>query len=154
MEKYTGSKILVVDDEPANIFLLEGILTENGYKVSTAINGKDALKIISEIPQDTILLDIMMPEMTGIEVLEKIVSIKNIRDIPVIIVSAKTEVEDVKIALDKGAIDYIKKPIDEIDLLARVRVALRLKDREDKIKRLVKLKDEFIGILAQHGITG
>lgn len=148
MEKYLDSKILVVDDEPANVFLLEGILEGEGYSAGSVSNGMDALKAVEADPPDVILLDLMMPGMSGFEVLDKLAEEEKTRDIPVVIISAKTDVEDVKVGLDRGAMDYIKKPINETDLLARLRTALRLKNKEDALKRMIRLKNQFVSIVS------
>ncbi len=148
MNNDSNAKILIVDDEPANIFLLEGLLAEKGFTVSSALNGKDALiKIKSDTP-DVVFLDIMMPEITGITVLEKLKNDPETSDIPVIMVTAKSEAEDVEEALSKGAVEYIKKPINEIELLARLRTILRLKQQEDGLKNLLKSKEEFIRMVS------
>jgi two-component system sensor histidine kinase/response regulator len=142
------TRILVVDDEPSNIFLLEGLLSAEGFTVSTAFNGREALvKVKTEAP-DVVLLDIMMPEITGIEVLERLKSDPEVSDIPVIMVTAKSEAEDVAEALGKGAVEYIKKPINEIEMLARLRTILKLKQQEDSLKNLLKSKEEFIRMVS------
>jgi signal transduction histidine kinase len=148
MEKYLDSLVLVVDDEPANIFLLQCILEGEGYRVATAKDGKKALAFMKERPPDVVLLDLMMPEMDGFAVLKQIASDPAMCQIPVIVVSAKIDVEDVKIALDLGALDYIRKPVDEEELFARLRSALRLKSREDHLRRLIALKEQFISIVS------
>lgn len=149
MEKFLNSRILVVDDEPANIFFLKGILAGEGYKVITASSGMECLEILNDTRPDVILLDIMMPVITGIEVLEKIKKNENTRNIPVIMVTAKTESTDVEEALDKGAVEYIKKPIDEIELLARLRTTLRIKKNEDTLRDMLQSKNDFINIISQ-----
>jgi two-component system, sensor histidine kinase and response regulator len=147
MNSRDKSIILVVDDEPANIFLLEGLLLGEGYSVLTAGNGKEAInKLHNKV--DLILLDIMMPEITGIDILKQITLDAELSSIPVIMVSAKSEAEDVQEALDLGAVDYVKKPINEIELLARVRTILRLKKKEDELKLLIKSKEDFINMVS------
>lgn len=148
MEKYLNSKVLVVDDEPANIFFLKGLLKEEGYLVSTASSGNECLDILKNNQQDVILLDIMMPGITGIEVLEKIMENEKTRDIPVIMVTAKTESIDIEEALDKGAVEYIRKPVDEIELLARLRTTLRIKKQEDMLRDMLQSKKDFIEIVS------
>jgi two-component system sensor histidine kinase/response regulator len=149
MEKFLNSRILVVDDEPANIFFLKGILAGEGYKVITASSGMECLEILNDTRPDVILLDIMMPVITGIEVLEKIQKNENTKNIPVIMVTAKTESTDVEEALDKGAVEYIKKPIDEIELLARLRTTLRIKKYEDALRDMLQSKKDFINVISQ-----
>lgn len=141
-------KILVVDDEPANRFLLEGLLTANGYAPLFAISGDECFHILEESPPDLILLDIMMPRMSGLEVLVKIINSEEWKNIPVIMVSAKTTSQDIQEALNQGAIDYIKKPFDEMELLARVKVGLRLKENEDKLRDMIRLRNDFIKIIS------
>jgi len=148
MRNYANTKVLIVDDEPANIFLLEGLLAEEGFLVSSVLKGKDVFSKVKEDPPDVILLDIMMPEMSGIAVLEKLKMDTETADIPVIMVTAKSEAEDVEEALTKGAVEYIKKPINEIEMLARLRTILRLKQQEDSLKNLLKSKEEFIRMVS------
>jgi two-component system, sensor histidine kinase and response regulator len=136
--------ILIVDDEHANQFLLDGLLSVHGYQTKIASNGEECLEILHLINPDLILLDIMMPKMTGIEVLDKIIENDRWKNIPVIMVSAKIGGSDVMHALEKGAIDYIKKPFDELELLARVKVGIRLKQNEDHLKELVMQRDDFV----------
>lgn len=144
----TKQKVLIVDDEPINIFFLEGILTEEGFDVITAKNGTEALLKVSQTFPDTILLDIMMPEMSGIEVLETLMADPNTCHIPVIMVTAKSEAEDVQLALQKGAIEYIKKPVNEMEMLARLRTVLRLKEQEDRLREQLHSKEEFIHMVS------
>ena len=140
--------VLIVDDEHANQFLLEGLLTANGYETLIASSGEESLQVLSEKNPDLILLDIMMPKMTGIEVLEHIVQSELYRDIPVIMVSAKTATADISQALSLGAIDYIKKPFDEIELLARVKVGIRLKQNEDRLREMILQRENLVGTIA------
>ncbi len=153
MNSHTPDKILVVDDEPSNLFLLEGLLSEEGFNVSTALNGDDAVALAkSELP-DVILLDIMMPRVTGIDVLEILVKEPLTCNIPIIMVTARVEAEDVEEALAKGAVEYIKKPINEVEMLARLRVTLRLKRQEDNLRALLKSKEDFIAMVS-HDVRG
>jgi two-component system, sensor histidine kinase and response regulator len=145
MEK---QKILIVDDEPINIFVLEGILSEEGFEVLTAQNGNEALIKVVQMPPDVILLDIMMPDMSGIEVLEILTADPKTNHIPIIMVTAKTDSEDVQLALSKGAIEYIKKPVDGIEMLARLHTVLRLKQQEDLLRDQLHSKEEFISMVS------
>jgi signal transduction histidine kinase len=148
MEKFLGSTILIVDDEEGNVYFLKRVFTGEGYKTLTATNGREALQILQENLPDVILLDIMMPEMTGLEVLKRIKEDKTTLEIPVIMVSARTDAQDIKLALDMGAIEYIRKPVDEIELLARIRTALRMRHYQQQIKENLRAKEEFIRIVA------
>jgi two-component system sensor histidine kinase/response regulator len=141
-------KILIVDDEHANQFLLEGLLSANGYEAITASDGNEALSILEKEKPDLILLDIMMPKMSGIEVLQNINNSIELKQIPVIMVSAKTATTDIKKALEIGAIDYIKKPFEEIELLARVKAGIRLKTKEDHLREMIAQREEFVRIIS------
>ena len=128
-------KILVVDDKPDNVELLSQILKEYGYDVIVARNGREAVKkAISDLP-DLILLDIMLPEMDGYRVCDILTSKDETSDIPIIMITAKNCPEDLKKGFDVGAFDYIKKPFEEIELLSRVRSAIRLKQSRYELKK-------------------
>jgi two-component system sensor histidine kinase/response regulator len=144
VQKQIKGNVLVVDDESANIFYLEGLLTEEDYHTITAENGKEALIKLDENAIDLILLDIMMPEMSGLEVLDNVLANDKTKDIPVIMVTAKTEAQDVEEAMNKGAVDYIKKPFNDLELLARTKTAIKLKKQEDKLRQMVESKEQFI----------
>ncbi|HKB87213.1 MAG TPA: response regulator [Ignavibacteriaceae bacterium] len=133
-------KILVIDDLPENVFLLQDRLESEGYEVITAYEGKSGLnKAISEQP-DLILLDIMMPDITGLEVCKKLVTNEESSHIPIILVTAKIEAEDIKEGLEAGAFDYIKKPFNRIELLARVKSALKLSDARKQLIEVERSK--------------
>jgi DNA-binding response OmpR family regulator len=133
-------KILVIDDLPENVFLLQDRLESEGYEVITAYEGKSGLnKAISEQP-DLILLDIMMPDITGLEVCKKLMNNDETFHIPIILVTAKTEAEDIKEGLEAGAFDYIKKPFNRVELLARVKSALKLSDARKQLIEAEKSK--------------
>jgi DNA-binding response OmpR family regulator len=121
-------KILVVDDLPENVFMLQDRLEHEGYEVLTAYDGKTAIEKAITILPDLILLDVIMPEMSGLVVLEKLKEYSSTSNIPVILVTAKSGAEDIKEGLEAGAFDYIKKPFNRIELLARVNSALKLSD--------------------------
>ena len=126
--------ILVVDDTPDNLSLMTGLLKDD-YKVKAATNGDKALKISqSDAPPDLILLDIMMPEMDGYEVCRRLKADAATREIPVIFLTAKTGVDDEKLGLELGAVDYITKPISPPIVLARVKNHLALKASADFLR--------------------
>ena len=120
------SIILVVDDQYQNIELLEAYLVGQDYEIIKASSGKGALEKISSNKIDLILLDIMMPEMSGLEVLEKLRAQEKTKLIPVIMVTALKETEDKVKALEAGCDDFISKPVDKIELLARVKSILKI----------------------------
>jgi putative two-component system response regulator len=123
--------ILVVDDQLQNIELLEAQLVPQGYEIVRAINGKDALTIISGNEIDLMLLDIMMPGMDGFEVTRRVRQDKKTRLLPIILVTALRETEDRIKGIEAGCDDFISKPVDKMELLARVRSLLKVKDYND-----------------------
>ena len=126
--------VLVVDDTPDNLVLMSGLLKDD-YRVKVANSGERALKIaISESPPDLILLDIMMPEMDGYDVCKRLKAYPQTRPIPVIFLTAMTEVADETRGLGLGAVDYITKPISPPIVMARVRTHLALKAAADFLR--------------------
>jgi two-component system, NtrC family, response regulator HupR/HoxA len=128
-------KILAVDDNQEELFALENLLTLNGYKVLTAPNGRDALKVIEETLPDLVLLDVMMPEMSGYEATEVIKADPILRYIPVVLVTSKDDLEHVTKGFDLGADDYIKKPFRKEELLARINAVLRTRNLYLKLEQ-------------------
>lgn len=127
------SVILVVDDTPDNITLLSGLLKDL-YKVKIAINGEMALMVAKADPPDLILLDVMMPIMDGYETCLCLKMDKELKDIPVIFLTAKSEIDDENKGFELGAVDYIIKPISPPILLTRVKTQLSLKQAQNFIK--------------------
>jgi putative two-component system response regulator len=126
--------VLIVDDTPDNITLLNGLLKDT-YKTKVATNGERALKVANADPlPDLILLDIMMPGMDGYEVCRQLKNDARTRDIPVIFLTAKTQVEDEQMGFDVGCVDYITKPISPPIVLARVKTQLALKGAADFLR--------------------
>ena len=133
--------ILIVDDLPETIALISALLKDH-YKVTVATNGKDALRIaFSHNPPDLILLDIMMPGMDGYEVCSHLQAASQTSDIPVIFLTAKSDVADEEKGFELGAVDYITKPISPPILLARIRTHLRLKRVTDYLKGKLEAAD-------------
>ena len=130
----TTARVLVVDDQPANIRLLEAILAPRGYEVATATSGEEALETISQTPVDLVLLDIVMPGLDGYEVCRRIRGQVDTAYLPVVMVTASGEEEKIK-ALEAGADDFLTKPINQSELLARVASLARIKRYQDTIKR-------------------
>ena len=121
-------KILVIDDLPENVLLLREKLEEAGYEVITAYDGKSGLMMTEEEQPDLVMLDVMMPEIDGLEVCKLIGKNEKTSFIPIILVTAKSGAEDIKEGLEAGAFDYIKKPFNKIELLARVNSALKFSE--------------------------
>lgn len=146
-------RILVIDDLPENVFMLQDRLEHEGYEVVTAYDGQTGIgKAIEELP-DLILLDVMMPDITGIEVCKTLVNHHKTKNIPIILVTAKSGAEDTKEGLEAGAFDYIKKPFNRIELLARVNSALKLSDAQKSLLNSEK-RDTFFAtvVTANHKI--
>jgi len=126
-------RILVVDDLPENVFMFQDRLEKEGYEVVTAYDGKTGVaKATSDMP-DLILLDVMMPEMTGIEVCKILKQDPITADIPIIIITAKSGADDAKEGLEAGAFDYIKKPFEKVEMLARINSALKLAEAHKQV---------------------
>ncbi|MDX1700184.1 MAG: response regulator [Melioribacteraceae bacterium] len=136
----TTKKILVIDDQPGNVFLLQDRLNREGFEVITAYDGDSGiLKAKSDSP-DLILLDIMMPGLDGFEVSLELSSNKETSHIPIIMLTALNSSEDTQKGFDCGAFDYIKKPFNKIELLARVKAALRFSETNKLPVELEKIE--------------
>jgi DNA-binding NarL/FixJ family response regulator len=121
------ARILIVDDEPLNIDYLQQELEVHGFAIETAVNGIEALNRVADAPPDIVLLDVMMPELDGIAVLRILKGDPATRLIPVVLMTALNAVEDRVRGIEAGADDFLSKPVDERELLARIRTALSLK---------------------------
>lgn len=147
VEERDGPFILIVDDVAKNIQVLAHNLESAGYEFAAATNGKQALAMVQELNPDLILLDVMMPEMNGHEVCERLKESKDTRDIPVIFLTAKTETEDIVKGFELGAVDYVTKPFNSTELLARVKTHLDLKRGKDVIQKQSEERRELIHVM-------
>ncbi|MGO9952944.1 MAG: response regulator [Dissulfurispiraceae bacterium] len=130
----TGTKrILCADDEPANLKLLEAVLVPRGYEIVKANNGLEALGRITEQTIDLVLLDVMMPEMNGFEVCRTIKNNEHYRNIPVIMITALTSKKDRIKGIEAGAEDFISKPFDQAEVVARIKMLLWMKELNDRL---------------------
>ncbi|MCH2208054.1 MAG: response regulator [Lentisphaerales bacterium] len=120
----TGSKILIVDDQPLSIKLMEALLNQKGFVTTSANNGMDALKYLEENTPDLVMLDVMMPGMSGFEVSMKMRENSNTADIPIIFVTARDDADTISKCFEAGGNDYAAKPLRIYELLARVKLAL------------------------------
>lgn len=127
--------ILAVDDQPNNLKVIAGVLGDE-YQLSIANNGHNALKILDKLVPDLILLDIMMPGMDGFEVCHEIKLRPQLKDIPIIFLTAKTEISDIVKAFEAGAVDYIFKPFNPLEVKARVNSQLQLFHTSRQLKEL------------------
>jgi putative two-component system response regulator len=130
----TGT-ILVADDQPANRELLEELLTAQGFKVITVSDGAEALDQVVKTPVDLILLDVMMPDLNGFEVCRKIKANPETYLIPVVLVTALSDKQDRIEGLRANADDFLTRPVDRAELLARVQSLIKLKQRTDELER-------------------
>jgi len=139
------SNILAVDDAKDILMLLEFELSEEGYQIFTAESGYEGIEILSSEPIDLLLLDINMPGFSGLQVLKQIKQNSQLKDIPVIMLSASEQSDDIVSALDLGANDFVNKPYISKVLLARIRTSLRLLEKNRELERMA-LTDFLTGI--------
>jgi len=137
-------KILIIDDQVDNFEIMEAFLSVDNYELYYASGGIKAFSLLETLEPDVILLDIMMPEMDGIEVCQRLKSNDTYKSIPVIMVTALNSKEDLAHALDQGASDFVTKPINSLELRSRVRAHLRTKSEHDELKKLLKLREEAL----------
>lgn len=138
------AKILIADDEDDTRQFLYDFLQQLGHQVIAVANGKETIKAaLSELP-DVILLDIMMPEMSGLEVCQTLKETSQTKDIPIVFVTAKATINDQITGLMLGAHDYINKPYRITELTARLNSALRVKRLQDELKRCKKEKEVLL----------
>lgn len=135
MSEVEGRNILIVDDEEGNIDILLELLSDK-YEVYAATDGETALEIVKEEPIDLVLLDVMMPGMSGYEVCEKLKADPETKDIPVIFITALTDEESIEKGFDVGGSDYITKPFKPREVLARVKTQLQLRAYYEELQRL------------------
>jgi adenylate cyclase len=124
----------VVDDNPANLEILETRLARQGYEIATARDGDEALIAARELTPDLILLDVMMPGKDGIQVCRELKADPSLPFMPVILVTAKADPDDIVAGLDAGGDEYVTKPVDHAALVARVRSILRIKALHDMVQ--------------------
>jgi adenylate cyclase len=130
------AKLLVVDDTPVNVKLLADVLRGKGYEVITAASGKEALEKIDTEAPDLVLLDVMMPGMTGYEVCRKLRDVEATAMLPVVMVTALDPAQERVKGIEAGAYDFLSKPINQPELLARVKSLLRVKALHDQLTEL------------------
>ncbi|OIO59792.1 MAG: hybrid sensor histidine kinase/response regulator [Verrucomicrobia bacterium CG_4_10_14_3_um_filter_43_23] len=145
--------ILIVDDYKENLSVLGKNLEEAGYDIMLANSGKQAISLVKEVIPDLILLDIMMPELNGLEVCVKLKSNEDYAGIPIIFLTAKVDSDDILKGFKAGGVDYITKPFNTMELLARVQNHLELKFSNEKLQMLNDSKDRFFSIIS-HDIKG
>jgi len=130
--------ILIVDDNPKNIQVLGNILGENGYAIAVATSGEAALKMVDKSLPGIILLDVMMPGMDGFETCQILKSSDKTKNIPILFLTAKTDIEDIVKGFDLGAVDYVTKPFQAPELLRRVATHLEIVDHRSNLEQKVQ----------------
>ena len=141
-----NSRILIVDDRPKNIQILANHLTNDGYDVEYATSGKEAIKILEKEDFDLILLDVMMPGIDGFETCKRIKKLENKSNIPIIFVTAKTDIDSITLGFEYGGVDYISKPFKADELLVRVKTHIELKKAKDMLnyhKSYLEKREDF-----------
>src|SRR4030042_4481505 len=131
-----GTVILLVDDNPQNLQVLGKLLQEEKYEIEFALNGETALEWLKNKKFDLVLLDLNMPGLNGFEVCKRIRSDKTMYGVPIIFLSAESERESILKGFEVGAQDYVTKPFDSRELLARVKTQLDLKSKTEKLEKV------------------
>ncbi|NQT01566.1 MAG: response regulator [Planctomycetes bacterium] len=142
-EQHKTPTVLVVDDNQQNLELLQVYLEDVDCQSISACDGTEALEIIAKEPPDLILLDVMMPKMSGFEVCRRIKNDPKTSDIPVIMVTALNEFGDIERAIDSGTDDFLSKPVNKLELLTRIKTMLKLKHLSDKLERTLAYLSEI-----------
>lgn len=135
--------ILVVDDDHQNVELIQACLEDVECETISAGNGAEALDMVSKTRPDLVLLDVMMPKMSGFEVCRRLKSNPDTSDIPVIMVTALNEFGDIERGIDSGTDDFVSKPVNRLELLTRVKTMLKLKHLSDTLQRTVAYLSEI-----------
>jgi len=147
------STIFVVDDDPGARETLEALLLPEGYDLAFAASGPEALARLDDLGPDVILLDVMMPDMDGFEVCQRLKGDETWRHIPVILVTALDSKEDLVRGLDAGADEFLSKPVKGQELRARVRSMLRIKKQYDELTAMLQLREDMAGMIV-HDMRG
>ena len=138
------SRVLVVDDNAQNLELLvEYLQSMGGVQTATATDGLEALEVVRIFRPDLIVLDIMMPRMSGFEVCQKLKADPETRDIPILMVTALNEMGDIERAVEAGTDDFLSKPVNRLELLTRVRTLLKLRHVTDRLERTLAYLQEL-----------
>lgn len=140
--------ILIVDDQPRNLQVIGNLLADKPYRLGFAQSGAQALESVKQIQPDLILLDVMMPELDGYETCRQLKSNHLTHEIPVIFLTAKSESEDIVEGFRAGGVDYVTKPFQTEELLARVDTHIRLRSLTRQLEEALEMKSELMGIAA------
>ncbi len=159
--------VLVVDDIPRNLQVLSTILDNEGFDITFASNGKQAIEVANSAMPDLILLDVMMPEMSGFEACQILKSMDKTKHIPIIFITGRSDTESIVEGFQAGAVDYVTKPFNTVEMISRIKTHLELKLSKDKIlesnkkldryrfelEQVIQSKDKFFSIIA-HDLRG
>ena len=137
------STVLIVDDNPQNVELLQAFLESLPVKLVSAIDGIDALEKVAQNNPDLILLDVMMPRMSGFQVCRKLKSDPQTRDIQILMVTALNELGDIEQASECGTDDFVSKPVNKLELLTRVKSLLRVRHMKSELERALTYLNEI-----------
>ncbi|MFM2061517.1 MAG: hypothetical protein RLZZ507_1187 [Cyanobacteriota bacterium] len=141
------SSILIVDDEPNNFDVIETFLYNENYQLYYAQNGHKAINSLERVQPDVILMDVMMPEMDGLETCQLIKQSARWQPVPIIMVTALTSKEDLARCLSAGADDFISKPIHGMELRSRIHSMLRIKHQYDQVQELLKWREDMVNMM-------
>ena len=144
------AKVLVVDDNEQNLELLVADLDDIDCRIVTAAAGQEALDIIKQGGIDLVLLDVMMPKMSGFEVCRRLKNDPGTSHIPIIMVTALNELGDIERAIDSGTDDFLSKPVNKWELVTRVRTMLKLKHLTDQLERTLAYLNEIESQVSSH----
>ncbi len=145
--------ILIVDDNPSNIQILAGILSKEQYQITFATSGSQVFDLLKTVKPDLILLDIIMPEKDGYAVCRELKKVEKYADIPIIFLTAKNDPDDVVNGFEAGGVDYIVKPFQCPELLARVKTHVELKQTKDRLlDSIQKLEEALVQVKQLSGL--
>lgn len=139
----SGSRVLIADDNEQNRELLDAYLADEGYEILMANDGRETMDVVEASQPDLILLDIMMPRMSGYEVCEQVKSSPDTQAIPVLMVTALNEMGDIEKAVNAGCDDFLTKPVNQLELKTRVRSLLRVRHLAGERDRLLAYLEEM-----------
>lgn len=143
-----SGRILVVDDQPANLRVVSSLLSRHGYEVTTAADGAEALALLADLRPDLLLLDMLMPNMDGFALLGEIKQIPELLRLPVVFLTVAQDRDLLLRAFDAGAVDYVTKPFMPEELLARVNAHVGLKQTRDRLERIARERQELVNLVA------
>lgn len=139
----TKNKILIADDNEQNVELLEAYLAGLDCDIAIAVDGQDTLDKVASFQPDILLLDVMMPKLSGFEVCQKLKGEEATRRIPILMITALNEQGDIERAVDAGTDDFLSKPVNKLEVLKRVELMLKLRHVTDEVERLQRYIEEM-----------